>query len=313
MPIRVFISHSADDEELTQALISLLEAAFHFEEREVRCTSLPGYKLRTGSHTSTQLKQELNEAELVICILTPVSTESEWVRFELGAAWAMSNKWVVPLLAGLEYDQLPGPLREVHAVKATDSDGIYQLLDEIQEKLQWQARPAAKVAGAVRDLVNSAEEYEEEGEVDSPFEDFDVAEVYDLDIEDEDVLACIAILMANIYRIDLVDGETGRDVDKSPLELFEEAFLNPEEDTSQSYEAEISDEAFEPDDVDSWHGEKSWEIDNATHYQLIARIEYNNGTLEHIFEFTVENDNDGPRGKYIEEGQVRWTSSFEKP
>jgi hypothetical protein len=44
MAIRVFISHSADDEALTQAFISLLEAAFHFEEREVRCTSLPGYK-----------------------------------------------------------------------------------------------------------------------------------------------------------------------------------------------------------------------------------------------------------------------------
>ena len=312
MAIRVFISHSADDEELTQDFISLLEAAFHFEEREVRCTSLPGYKLRSGSHTSTQLKQELNEAELVICILTPVSTESEWVRFELGAAWAMSNKWVVPLLAGLEYDELPGPLREVHAIKATDSDGIYQLLDEIPEKLQWRARPAAKVAGAVRNLVESAEQYEEVEEANSPFEDFDVAEVYDLEIDNEGVLDCIAILMANIYRIDLVDGETGRDVNQSPLELFEQAFLNPEDGTSQTYEAEISNEAFEPEDVNEWRGDKSWEIDNATHYRLTAQIDNNKGTLEHILEFTVENNDDGSRGKYIEEGQVRWTSSFQK-
>jgi hypothetical protein len=65
----------------------------------------------------------------------------------------------------------------------------------------------------VRDFVSSAEEYEEEEAQDLPFEDLDVAEVYDLEIDDEDVLACIAILMANVYRIDLVDGETGRDVD----------------------------------------------------------------------------------------------------
>lgn len=312
MPIRLFISHSSDDEELTEAFISLLEAAFHFEEREVRCTSLPGYKLRTGSHTSTQLKQELNEAELVICILTPVSTESEWVRFELGAAWAMPEKWVVPLLAGLDYEELPGPLREVHAVKATDGDGIYQLLDEIRDKLQWQTRPAAKVAGALRDLVSSAEEYEEEEGEASPFQDFDVAEVYDLNIDDDNVLACIGLLMANIYRIDLVDGETGRNVDQKPLELFTDAFIDPDEDTRQSYEAEISDEAFEPEDVDSWQGERSWEIDNATHYQLIARIEDKKGVLEHIFEFTAENNDDGSRGKYIYDGQVRWTSSFQK-
>jgi hypothetical protein len=40
MAIRVFISHSAHDEDLTQAFISLLEAAFHFEEREVRCMNV---------------------------------------------------------------------------------------------------------------------------------------------------------------------------------------------------------------------------------------------------------------------------------
>lgn len=311
MAIRVFISHSADDEDLTQAFISLLEAAFHFEERDVRCTSLPGYKLRTGTHTSTQLKQELNDAELVLCILTPVSTESEWVRFELGAAWAMNGKWVVPLLAGLDFDELPGPLREVHAIKATDSDGIYQLLDEIREKLQWASRPAAKVAGKVRDLVESAEAYEDLEESESPFEEFDVNEVYEINIDNEQVSACIAILMANIYRIDLVDGETGRDVQQAPIDLFEEAFLNPEEQATLIYEAEISNEPFEPEDIANWRGEKPWEIDDATHYRLTAQIQNKKGTLEHIFEFTVEDD-DGSRGKFIEDGQVRWTSSFQK-
>jgi len=308
MAIRVFISHSSDDEDLTQTLISLLEAAFNFEEREVRCTSLPGYKLRTGSHTSSQLKQELNEAELVVCILTPVSTESEWVRFELGAAWAMKDKWVVPLLAGLDYDELPGPLREVHAIKATDPDGIYQLLDEIGEKLQWPHRPASKVAGAVRDLVSTAEDYEQEDEDDnSPFEDFNVAEVFDLDIDDDDALECIAILMANIYLVELVDGETGRDVDKEPLELFTEAFLNPDEGSNQSYNGEISEEPFEPPDDDSWEGGKPWEINNATHYRLTVQLEYSDAIIEHIFEFTVENNDDGSRRKYIEDYQVRWT------
>jgi hypothetical protein len=118
--------------------------------------------------------------------------------------------------------------------------------------------------------------------------------------------------MANVYRIDLVDGETGRNVDQKPLDLFSDAFIDPDDDTRQSYEAEISDEAFEPEDVNSWAGERTWEIDNATHYQLIARIKDRKGTLEHIFEFTVEDNDDGSRGKYIEDGQVRWTSSYQK-
>src|SRR5205807_1516085 len=134
----------------------------------------------------------------------------------------------------------------------------------------------------------------------------DVNEVYELNIDNEQILACIAILMANIYRIYLVDGETGRDVQQAPLDLFEEAFLNPEDEATLTYEAEISKEPFEPEEIDNWRGEKSWEIDDATHYRLTAQIRNKKGTLEHIFEFTVEDD-DGTRGKFIEDGQVRWT------
>ena len=259
-----------------------------------------------------QLRQELKEAEVVICILTPVSTDSEWVRFELGAAWAMDNKWVVPLLVGLDYDELPGPLREVHATKATNSEGVYQLLDELCEQLEWRSRPTARYAGAVRNLVEVAQEYEQRENSESPFEDFDVAEVYDLDIEDDNVLACIAILMANIHCVYLVDGETGRDVDQLPLEIFKQTFLDLEENTSQSYEAEISDGPFEPEQADKWKGERTWEIENATHYKLTVQLHSTKGTIEHILEFTVENNDDGSPGKYIEDGQIRWTSFFHK-
>jgi len=305
MSVRLFISHSSEDEEVTQALVSLLESAFHFDEKEIRCTSLAAYKLRPGSHTSTTLKHELRVAELVLCVLTPVSTESEWVRFELGAAWAMEGKWVVPLLVGLDFEDLPGPLRELHVIKGTDSADIHHLLEEIGRTLGWKSRPAAKVDKAVRELIRVAEEYEED---DFPLDEFDVADVYDLNIDDPAVLECIALLMANIGTIELVDGHTGRKSSRSVVKVFAEAFLDPPEECSLSYEAEISDSPFEPEDVESWEGDTPWEIDNATHYRLTAELGYKGGSVERVFEFTVEDEENGSRGKYIADGQVRWSS-----
>ncbi len=97
--------------------VRALEAYMVIPDHAIRCTSLPGYKLRSGSHTSTTLRAELNEAEIIIGVLTPESLESGWVMFELGAGWG-AQKWVVPLIAGVDYDSIPGPLKESSATHA---------------------------------------------------------------------------------------------------------------------------------------------------------------------------------------------------
>lgn len=307
MPIRLFISHSSADVDITQALVSLLESKFYFDEREIRCTSLQPYRLPTGSQTASRLKQELQEAELVLCILTPVSTESEWVGFELGAAWGMANKWVVPMLVGLDYDDVPGPLRELTVLKATESGSIYQLLDEIAERLKWQTRSAARTDGAVRSLVDMAREYAGN---EFPLSNFDVEDFFNLEEFEIDPasLECIALLMSNIDRIELVDGTTGRRCTGSLLKVFRDAFLSCP--VKSSITAEKSEDPFEPDDPDSWQGATPWNIDNATHYQLVSKLSYSNGEEMHIFDFTIANEEDGTKGRNIEEYQVRWIKTF---
>jgi hypothetical protein len=113
MAIKLFISHSVNNEELARALISLLNVTFYFRNWEVRCTSLARYEPSDEILTMGQLSQELNQAKLVIFILTPFSEESGWLRLELGQAWATRNAPVVLLLAGLYFKNLSKDFPEI--------------------------------------------------------------------------------------------------------------------------------------------------------------------------------------------------------
>jgi hypothetical protein len=221
----------------------------------------------------------------------------------------MPNKWVVPMLIGIDYEDVPDPLRELTVLRATESGSIYQLLDEIAEKLNWQTRSAARADEAVRNLVSMASEYDSNK---FPLSGFDVEDFFNLEEYkiDADALKCIALLMSNIDRIELVDGITGRRCTGSLLKAFRDAFLSCPVDCSII--TKKSTRPFEPDDPDSWQGATPWDIDNATHYRLTSKLSYSDGEETNIFDFTIANEKDGTKGRYIEQYQVRWTKTFDE-
>ena len=126
MPPKVFVSHSSNDTELVKALVDLLEKAFTLVEGDIRCTSLPGYGLESGAHTSTTLQQELRESQVVLGMLSQNGRYSEWVLFELGAAWGMGKR-VIPMLFDIDYKDLPGPLAEQNATCITIVDRGFRI------------------------------------------------------------------------------------------------------------------------------------------------------------------------------------------
>jgi hypothetical protein len=106
------------------------------------------------------LGNELAEAEVIIGILTPASLKSGWAMFELGAGWS-AKKSVVLLTAGVDYDFLPGPLKETNAMNAAIRSEVDQLLFEIGETLKLQKRRPDKATDVIGALVEEAESFEE--------------------------------------------------------------------------------------------------------------------------------------------------------
>lgn len=154
MSIKIFISHSSEDEELVQLILRILEDSLEIADGSIRCTSVPGYKLLAGAHTSTTLKDDLTESELIIGVITRNSLKSGYVLFELGASWGM-GKWTIALLGkDVDFNDIPGPLKENNAIRITDRADLFQLIDDIASRLQFKKRPTSKSATAIDALIS---------------------------------------------------------------------------------------------------------------------------------------------------------------
>jgi len=106
---KIFISHSEKDMTIAEKTTDYLLSALDINEEIIRCTSVPGYKLKFGN-LSKLLKQDISDKPIIIVIITPNSLKSKWVMFELGASW-IKDLTIIPLIApSLSYKDIPGPL-----------------------------------------------------------------------------------------------------------------------------------------------------------------------------------------------------------
>ncbi|WP_217578017.1 TIR domain-containing protein [Mesorhizobium sp. GbtcB19] len=150
--IKIFISHAHRDEDIAEKLVTALELAMSVPDGSVRCTSVPGYKLDFGSMPPDILRSELASAESVVAILTPHSLASEWVAFELGAAWLQAKR-TIPLLAGLRPEDVPGPMRGAAAGLLNSASSLYQFLDQLAKTTGWLERNKLAALAKLEELA----------------------------------------------------------------------------------------------------------------------------------------------------------------
>jgi len=150
---RIFLSHRHKDVRIAEALVNLLESAFHIEKDDIRCTSVQPYTLSSGDKTSEKLRTEISSADVVLGLLTPDTRESNYVVAELGAAWGC-NVPTYPLLArGATYEHVPEPLNERHSLSLQKESDCLQLIDDIARESSLTRR--MEVSGRVaRDAKN---------------------------------------------------------------------------------------------------------------------------------------------------------------
>jgi hypothetical protein len=150
--IQVFISHSREDKGLAEAVVEFLLGATTLAPEAIRCTSVAGYGLPTGAHSSEALRRELGGAKCVVGLITTSSARAAWVLFELGAAWGL-GRWCAPILApGMPFDTLPAALVERTAIHADDDAEMVQLLEEIVGVTGTAMRSPRHVVAAAKKL-----------------------------------------------------------------------------------------------------------------------------------------------------------------
>lgn len=152
---RVFITHSSSDKAVVEAIVHALEASLRLSRGDIRCTSLPGYKLEGGARTPDAIRSDIEGANFVLGVLSKSGEGSDWVRFELGAAWALRRR-LIPILIDLRYEDLPEPIRDLNALRASEEHDILQLIDDVADGLNAVKEPLPRILEAARRVTNLA-------------------------------------------------------------------------------------------------------------------------------------------------------------
>jgi TIR domain len=155
---RIFISHRHKDEPIVAALTALLEQAFFVDRNDIRCTSVQPYMLTPGERTSELLRTEITGAELVIGVLSPDTSESNYVLCELGASWSRDVPTFPVLARGATYADVPPPLNERHSMSLETEENCLQLVDYVASKTSLRRRDGAigQVAQQAKLLATAA-------------------------------------------------------------------------------------------------------------------------------------------------------------
>jgi hypothetical protein len=133
--IRLFISHSSEDQELAAGVVELLRISLNLLSAAIRCTSVDGYRLPGGADTNQQLRAEVHDANAFIGIVSQGSVRSLYVLFELGARWG-AGRHLLPLLApATPASALGGPLGGLNALRADSRAQLHQLVSDVARVL----------------------------------------------------------------------------------------------------------------------------------------------------------------------------------
>ena len=111
-----------------------------------------------------RIRSELQDAKVVILILSPRSVKRPWVNFEAGGAWIKGAKIIPACFGRLTKGNLPKPYSNFQAIDLKDDDDKYYLLRSVAHYLNGRrdADPAPPPTEYYRELNEVLSKYEAE-------------------------------------------------------------------------------------------------------------------------------------------------------
>lgn len=124
----IFVSFVHEEEDAASELERFVRDAF--DNRADVFMSSEGW-IHAGDEWMRRVFDELNNARVVISMLSPASVGRPWINFEAGAGWFGGKKVIPALFWGLLVGDLKQPLSSLQAVELENYEGISYLVNSI--------------------------------------------------------------------------------------------------------------------------------------------------------------------------------------
>lgn len=129
-PKIIFISHSSYDKEYVKAFVDML-FGIGLNEEDIVCSSYAGLGIPLGENIYDWLVEKFQKCDLhVLYFLSENYYDSHACLNEMGAAWAMKQKWDGILLPGFPFSKIDGCIDPRQIAISFDSD-----IDELNHRL----------------------------------------------------------------------------------------------------------------------------------------------------------------------------------
>lgn len=113
---RVFLSHATKDKAIANAFVDLLvHCGLHADD--IFCSSLEGMGIPPGQNFLDHIKNEIQNPELVVLMLSQNYFDSAFCLCELGASWAMWHNILPVLIPPATFADVGGVLTGIQAFK----------------------------------------------------------------------------------------------------------------------------------------------------------------------------------------------------
>lgn len=132
---KLFVSHAAKDKELADALVDLLETGTHIKSGDVFCSSLEGLGIPSGKDFITYIREQIQNPDCVILLLTPNYFSSSFCICEMGASWAMAHNMLPLLVPPLKYEDVKGVLSSTQIDKIDSSQDLSKFVTQLGQCL----------------------------------------------------------------------------------------------------------------------------------------------------------------------------------
>jgi hypothetical protein len=141
---RVFISHATKDKSLVDAFFDLLQTGAGLTPNDTFCTSLEGMGIPAGKNFVEYIKEQVQNPDLVLLILSPNYLDSLFCQCELGAGWALSHNIIPIVVPPTKFADLKAVLAGTQAYRIDFDTDLSELRDQIVSLLRLSAPNTAR-------------------------------------------------------------------------------------------------------------------------------------------------------------------------